>query len=91
MHLIGRVHWPDIAILPIGGHYTMDSGGCCARLELLGVKRCLHALPMRGRSAPPRHSARQAAVICVRLCLGLTTSRLSRLLPGGPSVLEPLS
>jgi L-ascorbate metabolism protein UlaG (beta-lactamase superfamily) len=41
MQLIGRMHRPDIAILPIGGHYTMDPAGAALALELLGVKRCI--------------------------------------------------
>ena len=41
MQLIGRIYQPDVAILPIGGHYTMDPREAAVALELLGVKRCV--------------------------------------------------
>jgi L-ascorbate metabolism protein UlaG (beta-lactamase superfamily) len=41
MQLIGRIYEPDVAILPIGGHYTMDPREAAVALELLGVKRCI--------------------------------------------------
>ena len=41
MALIGRLHSPDVAILPIGGHYTMDPPQAALALELLGVDRCI--------------------------------------------------
>jgi L-ascorbate metabolism protein UlaG (beta-lactamase superfamily) len=41
MQLIGRIYEPDLAVLPIGGHYTMDPREAAVALELLGVKRCL--------------------------------------------------
>jgi L-ascorbate metabolism protein UlaG (beta-lactamase superfamily) len=41
MALIARLYSPDIAILPIGGHYTMDPKEAAVALELLGVKRCI--------------------------------------------------
>jgi L-ascorbate metabolism protein UlaG (beta-lactamase superfamily) len=41
MQLIGRLHAPDVAILPIGGHYTMGPREAGLALELLGVKRCV--------------------------------------------------
>jgi L-ascorbate metabolism protein UlaG (beta-lactamase superfamily) len=41
MQLIGRIYSPDVAILPIGGHYTMDPGEAAVALELLGVRRCI--------------------------------------------------
>jgi L-ascorbate metabolism protein UlaG (beta-lactamase superfamily) len=30
-----------VAVLPIGGHYTMDPVEAALALELLGVKRCV--------------------------------------------------
>lgn len=39
MQLIARLYEPDIAILPIGGHYTMDPKEASVAVELLGVKR----------------------------------------------------
>ena len=37
MRLIGELHRPDVAFLPIGGHYTMDPRTAAAAVELLGV------------------------------------------------------
>lgn len=37
MALIRELHRPDLAILPIGGHYTMDPEGAALAVELLGV------------------------------------------------------
>ena len=39
MQLIGRIYQPDVAILPIGDHYTMGPREAAVALELLGVKR----------------------------------------------------
>jgi L-ascorbate metabolism protein UlaG (beta-lactamase superfamily) len=41
MALIGRIYRPDLAVLPIGDHYTMGPAEAAVALELLGVKRCL--------------------------------------------------
>jgi L-ascorbate metabolism protein UlaG (beta-lactamase superfamily) len=41
MQLIGRIYEPDLAVIPIGGHYTMDPQEAAVALELLGVKRCV--------------------------------------------------
>jgi L-ascorbate metabolism protein UlaG (beta-lactamase superfamily) len=41
MQLIGRIYGPDVAILPIGGHFTMDPREAAVALELLGTKRCV--------------------------------------------------
>jgi L-ascorbate metabolism protein UlaG (beta-lactamase superfamily) len=41
MQLIGRIYEPDVAILPIGGHFTMDPREAAVALELLGVSRCV--------------------------------------------------
>ena len=37
MRLIRELHRPDVAFLPIGGHFTMDPRGAAAAVELLGV------------------------------------------------------
>lgn len=37
MALIRELHRPDLAMLPIGGHYTMDPAGAALAVELLGV------------------------------------------------------
>ncbi len=41
MQLIGRLYEPDVAILPIGDHFTMGPKEAAAALELLGVARCI--------------------------------------------------
>lgn len=41
MQLIGRIYEPDVAVLPIGDHFTMGPGEAAIALELLGVKRCV--------------------------------------------------
>jgi L-ascorbate metabolism protein UlaG (beta-lactamase superfamily) len=41
MTLIGRVYEPDVAILPIGDHYTMGPREAAVAVELLGVDRCI--------------------------------------------------
>ena len=38
MRLIGEIWSPDIALLPIGGHYTMDPRQAARAANLLGVK-----------------------------------------------------
>jgi L-ascorbate metabolism protein UlaG (beta-lactamase superfamily) len=39
MQLIGRIYEPDIAVIPIGDHYTMGPKEAAVAVELLGVKR----------------------------------------------------
>jgi len=39
MQLIARLYEPQVAVLPIGGHYTMDPKEAALAVELLGVKR----------------------------------------------------
>ncbi len=41
MQLIGRIYRPDVAVLPIGDHYTMGPREAAVALELLGVRRCV--------------------------------------------------
>jgi L-ascorbate metabolism protein UlaG (beta-lactamase superfamily) len=41
MQLIGRIYSPEVAVLPIGGHFTMDPREAGVALELLGSKRCI--------------------------------------------------
>jgi L-ascorbate metabolism protein UlaG (beta-lactamase superfamily) len=41
MQLIGRLYSPDLAVLPIGDHFTMGPEEAALALELLGAKRCL--------------------------------------------------
>ena len=39
MQLIGRLYSPDVAVLPIGGHFTMGPREAGVACELLGVRR----------------------------------------------------
>jgi L-ascorbate metabolism protein UlaG (beta-lactamase superfamily) len=41
MSLIGRIYSPDVAVLPIGDHFTMGPREAAVALELLGVGRCV--------------------------------------------------
>ena len=41
MQLIGRIYEPDVAILPIGDHYTMGPREAAVPVELIGAKRCV--------------------------------------------------
>jgi L-ascorbate metabolism protein UlaG (beta-lactamase superfamily) len=41
MQLIGRIYAPDVAVLPIGDHFTMGPREAAIALELLGVERCV--------------------------------------------------
>jgi L-ascorbate metabolism protein UlaG (beta-lactamase superfamily) len=41
MQLIRRIYEPQVAVLPIGDHYTMGPREAAVALELLGVGRCV--------------------------------------------------
>ena len=41
MALIARLYKPDVAVLPIGDHFTMGPEEAAVALELLGSKRCV--------------------------------------------------
>jgi L-ascorbate metabolism protein UlaG (beta-lactamase superfamily) len=41
MSLIGRIYTPDVAVLPIGDHFTMGPREAAVAVELLGVIRCI--------------------------------------------------
>jgi L-ascorbate metabolism protein UlaG (beta-lactamase superfamily) len=49
MRLIGELYEPELAILPIGGHYTMGPRDAALAVELLGVK---HVLPIHYGTFP---------------------------------------
>jgi L-ascorbate metabolism protein UlaG (beta-lactamase superfamily) len=49
MRLIGERFRPELAYLPIGGHFTMDPTAAALAVELLGVK---HVLPMHWGTFP---------------------------------------
>jgi L-ascorbate metabolism protein UlaG (beta-lactamase superfamily) len=41
MQLIARLYEPDVAVLPIGDHFTMGPEEAALALELLGNPRCV--------------------------------------------------
>jgi L-ascorbate metabolism protein UlaG (beta-lactamase superfamily) len=41
MQLIGRIYEPEVAVLPIGDHFTMSPREAAVALELLGSARCI--------------------------------------------------
>jgi L-ascorbate metabolism protein UlaG (beta-lactamase superfamily) len=49
MALIRDLYRPDLALLPIGGHYTMDPVAAALATELLGVR---HVLPIHWGTFP---------------------------------------
>ena len=49
MRLIGELWRPELAFLPIGGHFTMDPRGAALATELLGVR---HVIPMHYGTFP---------------------------------------
>jgi L-ascorbate metabolism protein UlaG (beta-lactamase superfamily) len=50
MELIGGIQNPDVAMLPIGGHYTMDIDGAVEAIKLIGAKK---VIPMHYNTFPP--------------------------------------
>jgi L-ascorbate metabolism protein UlaG (beta-lactamase superfamily) len=50
MKLIGELYGPQVAVLPIGGHYTMGPKEAAMAVRLLGVKT---VLPMHFGTFPP--------------------------------------
>ena len=50
MEMIGRRHEVDVALLPIGGHYTMDREDAAYAAELIGAKR---VIPIHYDTFPP--------------------------------------
>ncbi len=49
MRLIGELYRPEIALLPIGGHFTMGPREAALAVELLGVK---HVMPIHYGTFP---------------------------------------
>jgi L-ascorbate metabolism protein UlaG (beta-lactamase superfamily) len=49
MQLIGELHQPDVAMLPIGDFYTMGPKEAAIAVRLLGVK---HVIPMHYGTFP---------------------------------------
>ena len=79
MRLIGELSRPDIALLPIGGHYTMGPREAALAVELLGVK---HVLPIHYGTFPILAGTPDGlrAAIAAR---GLTDVTVHDLEPGG--------
>jgi L-ascorbate metabolism protein UlaG (beta-lactamase superfamily) len=57
MKLIGERERPDVALLPIGGHYTMDRHDAVAAAEFVGAKT---VIPMHYNTFPPIETDAQA-------------------------------
>ena len=49
MRLIGELYQPELALLPIGGHFTMGPREAALAVELLGVK---HVMPIHYGTFP---------------------------------------
>src|SRR6202044_4029089 len=49
MKIIGELYFPDAALLPIGGYYTMDPRQAAMAIHLLGVR---HVIPMHFGTFP---------------------------------------
>jgi len=50
MALIAELHHPDVAFLPIGGHYTMDRHDAVVAAEFVGAGT---VIPMHFNTFPP--------------------------------------
>ncbi len=50
MELIGKRHGVDVALLPIGGHYTMDRHDAAYAAELIGANK---VIPIHYDTFPP--------------------------------------
>lgn len=50
MELIGKRHGVDVALLPIGGHYTMDREDAAYAAQLIGARR---VIPIHYDTFPP--------------------------------------
>lgn len=57
MEMIGKRHGVDLAILPIGGHYTMDREDAAYAAELIGAKK---VIPIHYDTFPPIETDAQA-------------------------------
>ncbi len=77
MKLIGDRHPIDIALLPIGGHYTMDRHDAVAAAELIGAGT---VIPMHYDTFPPIETDAEAFKADVE---AQTSSQVVILEPGG--------
>lgn len=84
MRLVGQMHHPDVALLPIGGHFTMDPRGAAEAIRLLGVKRVIpiHYGTFPAPSGSPQQLERETAnlpgvkVVTLRPGESVTQARL---------------
>jgi L-ascorbate metabolism protein UlaG (beta-lactamase superfamily) len=73
MQLIARLYKPDVAVLPIGDHFTMGPDEAALALELLGNPRCV-----------PCHYGTFGILTGTPDALaGLTSATIERVEPGG--------
>ena len=59
MALIARLYTPDVAILPIGGHFTMDPKEAVGRARA-AQRQAVHPLPLRHLPDPRGHAGSAA-------------------------------
>lgn len=77
MRLIGELYAPDVALLPIGGHFTMSPREAALAVKLLGIKR---VIPMHygtfpiltGTPSELRHAVGDGSIEIVELKPGDT-------------------
>ena len=78
MQLISRIYSPDVAILPIGGHFTMDPREAGVALELLGTKHCIPChygtFPLLNHTPDELREQAPAGVEVIELQPGETTT-----------------
>ncbi len=79
MRLIGELWRPDLAILPIGGHFTMGPGEAAKAVELLGVQ---HVLPIHYGTFPIL-AGTPAQLRTALDAMGLTSVEIHAPEPGG--------
>ncbi len=79
MRLIGELWRPDLAILPIGGHFTMGPGEAAKAVELLGVQ---HVLPIHYGTFPIL-AGTPAQLGTALEAMGLTSVEIHAPEPGG--------
>ena len=74
-NVIARLYKPDVAVLPIGDHYTMGPEEAALAIELLGVKR---VVPSHYGTFPVLTGTREA--LAEKVGSGVTVERID---PGG--------
>jgi L-ascorbate metabolism protein UlaG (beta-lactamase superfamily) len=74
MRLIGELYQPDIAVLPIGGHYTMGPRGAGLALEMIGAAAVIpvHYATFPALAGTPAELREQTSVAVIELEPGAT-------------------